>query len=244
MDLLTKAGSLLDVLTAGGEVSAGEIAQQTGQPVSSVYRLLANLQAIGLVETASQRGLFRLGLDCLRIGAALEERLDVRAVGRPDLLTLRQATGATAFLFLPRGDRAVCIERVEGSDVRWLAMRLGDSLPLYMGGAPLALLAHLPAGEQEALIAQFAGEGNLTAGGLRARINTTRQHRYAVSDQDVTAGVAAMGAPVFNHRGEVEAAVSISGLREVLLSSDTAANELLAAADRISALLGWVGGTR
>ena len=56
--------------------------------------------------------------------------------------------------------------------------------------------------------------------------------------------MAAMGAPVFNHRGEVEAAVSISGLREVLLSSDEAAVELLAAADRISALLGWVGGAQ
>jgi DNA-binding IclR family transcriptional regulator len=245
LDLLTKAGAVLDVLTAGGEVSAGEIAQQSGQPVSSVYRLLANLQAVGWVEPASQRGLFRLGLECLRIGAALEERLDVRAVARPDLVALRHATGASALLYLPRGDRAVCIERVEGPDVRWLAMRLGDSLPLYVGGAPLALLAHLPPGERDGLIAQFVSEGGgVTAGGLRARINATRQRRYSVSDQDVTAGVAALGAPVFNHRGEVEAAVSISGLRDVVLSSDDPVDELLAAADRISRSLGWLGGQR
>ena len=241
MDLLTKVSTLFDVLIDGGEVSAGDIALQTGQPVSSVYRLLANLQAVGLVENGSQRGLFRLGLDCLRIGASLEERLDVRAVAHRDLVALRQATSATAFLYLPRGDRAVCIERIEGPDVRWLAMRLGDSLPLHMGGAPLALLAHLPSGEQEALIAQFARQGEVTSGGLKARINGTRQRGYAISDQDVTAGVAAMGAPVFNHRGEVEAAVAISGLRDVLLSSEATAVELVATAGRISASLGWLG---
>jgi DNA-binding IclR family transcriptional regulator len=244
LDLLKKAGAVLDVLTAGGEVSAGEIARQSGQPVSSVYRLLANLQVVGWVEPASQRGLFRLGLECLRIGAALEERLDVRAVARPDLVALQHATGGSAFLYLPRGDRAVCIERVEGPDVRWLAMRLGDSLPLHVGGAPLALLAHLPPGEREGLIAQFVSEGGVTAGGLRARINTTRQRRYSVSDQDVTAGLAALGAPVFNHRGEVEAAVSIGGLRDVVLSSDRPIGHLLAAADRISSSLGWLGGPR
>lgn len=242
LDLLAKAGAVLDVLTAGGEVSAGDIAAATGQPVSSVYRLLTNLQATGLVEPASQRGLFRLGLDCLRIGAALEERLDVRAAAVPELRALQKATGATAFLCLPREDRAVCIERIEGSDVRWLAMRLGDSLPLHRGGAPLALLANLPTGERDVLVATFAERQDVTAGSLRARINDTRRRGYAVSDQDVTPGVAALGAPIFNHRGEVEAAVSISGLRELLLSSEEPTTRLLATAQRISAGLGWQGG--
>lgn len=244
LDLLAKAGAVLDVLTAGGEVSAGDIAAATGQPVSSVYRLLTNLQATGLVEPASQRGLFRLGLDCLRIGAALEERLDVRVAAVPELRALQKDTGATAFLCLPRDDRAVCIERIEGPDVRWLAMRLGDSLPLHRGGAPLALLANLPAGERDVLVATFAERQEVTAGSLRARINDTRRRGYAVSDQDVTPGVAALGAPIFNHRGEVEAAVSISGLRELLLASEGPTTRLLATAQRISAALGWLGGTR
>ncbi|WP_432565368.1 IclR family transcriptional regulator [Kineococcus sp. SYSU DK003] len=243
LDLLTKVGTVLDVLIAGGEVSATDIAASTGQPVSSTYRLLTNLQGIGLVEPASQRGLFRLGLDCLRIGAAVESHLDVRAAALPELRWLCDTTGATAFLCLRRAEQAVCIERIEGPDVRWLAMRLGDSLPLYLGGAPLALLAHMPTAERDVLVTRFAEQDpQITVGRLRARISETRRRGYAVSDQDVTVGVAALGAPIFNHRGEIEAAVSISGLREVLLADDQPREALLHAAHRISTALGWYGG--
>ncbi len=39
----------------------------------------------------------------------------------------------------------------------------------------------------------------------------------AVSDGDVTEGIAAVGAAVFNRRGEPVAAVSVSGMRRVAL---------------------------
>jgi DNA-binding IclR family transcriptional regulator len=102
------------------------------------------------------------------------------------------------------------------------------------------LLANLPPAERDQQVAAFAAAGQVTAGSLRARIADTRRRGYAASDQDVTPGVAALGAPIFNHRGEVEAAVSISGLRDVLLA-DGPREELLAAARRTSEALGWNG---
>jgi len=63
-----------------------------------------------------------------------------------------------------------------------------------------------------------------------------------VSDGDVTPGIAALGAPVFNHRGEVVGALSISGLRVQVLGPEVRTRNiklLVEAADAASARLGW-----
>ena len=48
-------------------------------------------------------------------------------------------------------------------------------------------------------------------------LTDTRKNGYALSDADVTPGIAALGAPIFNHRHELEASLSISGLRDQIL---------------------------
>src|SRR4029078_13046998 len=67
-----------------------------------------------------------------------------------------------------------------------------------------------------------------------------RKRGYAISDGDVTTGIAALGAPVFNHRHELVASISISGLRAQILGSKLRRNSalLLQAAHEVSAALG------
>jgi DNA-binding IclR family transcriptional regulator len=63
-----------------------------------------------------------------------------------------------------------------------------------------------------------------------------------VSDGDVTPGIASLGAPVFNHRGEVQGALSLSGLRGQVLNPagvDDTIELLRLAAGKASAALGW-----
>lgn len=243
LDILDKADAVLRVLERAGEASAGDIAEATEEPMSSTYRLLTNLQLLGWVEAASRRGLYRLGIDFLRVGSIVEDRLDVREAAVPELKRLLADTGATSFLCIRAGDRAVCVERFEGNDVRSLALALGQSLVLHHGAAPRAILAFLPRGERDALVQEFAASDapdSPTRAQLEELIAATRDAGYALSDGDVTPGIAAVGAPIFNHRGDVEAALSISGLREKLLDPVTdAIGRVRAAARHASAALGY-----
>jgi DNA-binding IclR family transcriptional regulator len=244
LDLLAKADAVLTALDERGELNVGQIAAIVDEPVSSMYRLLSSLGAIGWVDRGSKRGLYRLGLYFLRIGGFVEDRLDVRAEAIPALKLLRQSTGATSFLCLRRGSLAVCVERFEGQDVRQLAMQLGDSLPLHSGAAPLALFAFLPFSEREAIADGFARTTAGVSPGLKdleETVRGVRERGYAISDGDVTPGISAIGAPVFNHRGEVEAAVSVSGLHDRILGSEGTARLVLGAAASVSQALGFNG---
>lgn len=256
IEILSKAGAIIDALAGTQALTVSALAEAVDEPTSSTYRLLQSLLAMGWVDAAPVRGTYRLGLACMQIGGVLEDSLDVRGVALPRMRELRSTAGVAALLCYRRGVRAVCVERLEGHDVRSVAMQVGDALPLHVGGAPRALLAYLAAGEQHAVVDELlAGGGGVggaaapypvpSAAELDAELRATRARGYARSDQDVTIGIAAFGSPVFNHRGELVAAVSISGLRERLVEREAEMSALVVStAAAISADLGFDGGTR
>jgi DNA-binding IclR family transcriptional regulator len=248
LEILGKANAIVAALKGRAELTAGQIAETVGEPVSSTYRLLQTLAAIGWVETGRRRGLFRLGIYFLRVGGRLEERLDVREASRLPLQELRQETGWTSFLFIRLRTRGVCIERFDGASVRSLAIQVGESLPLHHGAGPRAILAFLPAGEQQAVIEQFASDYHdpqwpaPDQAALRANITADHDRGYSISDEDVTPGIAAIGAPVFSHRGEVKGAVSVSGLRDPVLDPALRVADLVQRTARdVSRALGYAG---
>lgn len=245
LELFRKANALLELLERGGDWSAQELAEGVGEPVSSTYRMLTGLREIGLVDKGLTRGRFRLGLYAMSLGAVCDDRISLREVATPWLEWLQSETSATSFLMLRRGYNAVCIDRVVGTGVRSLALRLGGSLPLYAGAGPRALLAFLPEAERRDVLEYFerVAETDADIPGkrqLELRIEEIRRVGVSLSDEDVTPGIAAVGAPVFNHRGELEAAVSVSAVRARLLQDRARTIGLvLQAAEAISWGLGY-----
>ena len=244
LDLIAKVDAVMTALERRGEISAADLAVVIGEPLSSTYRMLQSLNAIGWVDRGPRRGSYRLGLRLMTIGGLIEDSIDIRESAFPYLRSLRDDLGATSFLCLRREARAVCVERLEGQSVRSLAMQLGGSLPLYAGAAPRVLLAFLPASEQRAVLRlnhRLPGDPPQPGqADLEKDIALIKKRGYAVSDGDVTPGVAALGAPVFNHRHELVAAISISGLRLQIVGAQRRRNvQLIAAAARaVSAALG------
>lgn len=243
--LVRKVSDLLDYLSRG-EASAADIADAINEPRSSIYRLLSSLQTEGFVEAGSRRGQYRLGFKLLSLATAAVSRFDERKFAMPVMERLHDMTGETVFLCVPRKDDAVCIERIEGMRVRSLALQLGGALPLHAGAAPRAILAHLPEREwaayldRNAPLQSFTPSTPVDADALRAVLKETRADGFAVSDQDVTVGVAAIGVPITDYRGQVRGALSISGIREVILGADlpTWREELIKGGLEISEALG------
>lgn len=216
--VLVKALGLVDLLAQHGEMTPARLAELLDEPRSTVYRLLATLQDLEFVEAGHARGTYRLGLKVFRLGATVVERLDARAAALPVMERLHDDTGETVFLCVRRDEQAVCIERIAGLRVALLELRLGGAMPLHQGAAPRALLAFEP---EEAWDAYLDAVGIANRSSIQAELRATRDRGYAISDQDVTPGIASIGAPVFGHTGEVLASVSIGGLREVVIGQDS-----------------------
>lgn len=72
VEVLVKTRAVLDALAQLGPSNIKTISSYVGESSSSMYRLLANLVALGWVEHAAKRGEYRLGLACLRVGGQIE----------------------------------------------------------------------------------------------------------------------------------------------------------------------------
>lgn len=246
VQVIGKAGLVLDALAAEGELGASRLAELVGEPRSSVYRLLASLQGIDLVEAGARRGTYRLGVKLARLGSAVLARFDAREAALPVMERLRRETEETVFLSVLRGWEAVCIERLDGRWVQSMAVGVGGALPLHAGAAPRALLACQPREVWEEYVergelAAFTEGTPTTREALFAVLEETRRTGCSVSDEDVVQGIAAVGAPVFDHRGAVCAAISLSGLKPIILGPNAARSRetIVAAAAEISRALGF-----
>jgi DNA-binding IclR family transcriptional regulator len=246
---LAKAVLLLEAVADEREATPRRLSELVHEPRTTVYRLLTGLQALDMVEAGSRPGTYRLGWRLLRLGSAVIERLDERQAALPVMERIHDRTGETVFLCVRRGDDAVCIERLDGLRVQSLALRLGGSLPLHLGAGPRALLAWEPRGEWEAYaerreLEAMTERSPTTRDALFAELEDSLKQGYAVSDEDVTPGIASLGAPVFDYTGHVRAAVSIGGMRQLLLEEihDEAVGLLVDGAREISGALGYADG--
>jgi DNA-binding IclR family transcriptional regulator len=245
IQVLVKSAALLDVLARERELGAAELAEEIDEPRSSVYRLLSSLQDLGMIRRGTKRGTVRLGFRLLELGNAVSASFDEREAALPTMRTLREDSGETVFLCVRRGAEAVCIERLAGEHVQSLALRLGGALPLYAGAAPRVLLAWESSDFCEDYLksvefAAFTAKTIRSRTALRASLEEARRVGYAISDEDVTLGIAAIGAPIFDHEGCVCAALALSGTRPLIMNNlEGLLRNLTTGADYISQELGW-----
>lgn len=243
----------LDLLEAfpkyGPEIGLSRMAALINLNKATAYRLLTTLEERGYVERSPEDRKYRLGVRAFELGAYFQNQLEVRRDALPHLQAIVEASGEAAFLCVREGDEALCVERVEAEhQVNIFALRVGGKQPLHCGGAPRALLVGMTDIELQAFAAR-TGLPALTSYTLTTLdrlfqdVHLTRRQGYVVSMNDVTLGIAAIGAPVYDYSGRVIAAVSLSGLSNTYTPERIAAlaQVLVPMAKRLSRQMGYSG---
>lgn len=247
MSVISKMTRVFTALSQSDELSVAQLAVALDEPVTSIYRIIGHLEAIGWVEKGPQRGRYRLGLDLASIAAAVESSLDIRGLASPVLAELNAQTQESAYLCVPQEQRAVCIERFDGIHIKAAELPLGGSLPLHRGAGSLAILAFEPEHVRRDYIAMLASSASANPFtdadvlALERTLARVRDTGVAVAEGDVTPGISTAAAPVFDHRCAVVGSVSLSGLRSRVEANNIALGPLvLDASRRISAGLGYL----
>jgi DNA-binding IclR family transcriptional regulator len=123
--VLDKAVSVLDAVEAAPRSLAG-LVEATGLSRATAHRLALALEA--------HRLLARDGAGRFVLGPRLTG-LDLPALARPALESLRDATGESAQLYVRRGDRRLCVLSLESPHGLRTIVPVGMSLPLDVGSA-------------------------------------------------------------------------------------------------------------
>jgi IclR family acetate operon transcriptional repressor len=209
----------LDVLEAlasrRGATGISELSQLVGLHVSTVHRLLATLVDRGYVRQDPESSRYHLGSRVFTLASAADTHLDLRLVARPYLERLMRNSGETANLVTASDDEVVYLDQVASMHLVKMFTSPGMRAPLYCTGSGKAMLAFRPADDVERVLAAHLAPRTpktlATRAALEAELARIRERGVAIDDEEMEEGVRCIAVAIFDRRGEVTGAISISG---------------------------------
>ncbi|MGH9341446.1 MAG: IclR family transcriptional regulator [Acidobacteriota bacterium] len=192
-----------------------EISKKVEMHVSTVYRILSNLQQAGYVVQSRPNGTFALSLKVLKLSDAALRQLDFRKETFPFLKALSERTRETVHMTVLEGTEVVYIEKCESSEPVAVHSRIGGRAPLHCTAVGKAILAFLPEQAREELLGRielkkFTSNTITSRGALKRELSAVQRQAYAMDDEEYREGIRCMGAPIFDYKGDVIAAFSIT----------------------------------
>jgi len=211
---------ILDLLGKGKQsYSIHDLFYELKLPKPTIHRILSTLNHFGYVVKEEASKEYRLGFRLVELGQAVLDQIDLRKEAEPFLSVLAGLVQETVHLVILDQGEIVYLDKVERvSDPRGLRMasRVGMRNYAHSCAVGKVLLAFLSDPERDEIFAQ-KGLPRLTKNTivdidkLKKHLARVRAQGYAVDDEENEQGIRCVAAPVRNDRGEVIAAISISG---------------------------------
>ena len=204
------------VASRAAGMSNAEISRKLDIPKSSASYILRTLEKHGYLRRQRETGKYRLGLKILNLGRGALSGVDVREVALPIMRQLVEHVHITSHLAILDGTQAVYVERVESPGFVKMDTWVGRRMEIYSTSVGKALVSQLPEAQVQAILRDR---------GMKKRTPTTitnparflrelelvRERGHAFDDEENSAGVRCVAAPVFNAAGAVEAALNVTG---------------------------------
>lgn len=249
-DLVQSVDRAMQILLAfdseAQELSINELSRRVRLSKSTVHRLLTTLATRSFVEQNNQNGKYRLGLALYELGTQTILARSFVAEAEPFLKEIVGLYGETASLSVLEDIHSVIVEKFESSAALRLTSQIGRRSHLHTSASGKVLLAYQPSPLQEELIARlplprFTPNTITDPRELKRHLAEIRRRGYAVDNEEVSEDLICIGAPVFNHSGQVVAAISASGLASRVRQAgvERIAATLVAAGLSISSRLGF-----
>ncbi|MCR2804402.1 IclR family transcriptional regulator [Paenibacillus soyae] len=200
------------------ELKITEISDRMGLHKSTVHSLVKTLQSRGYMEQNLESGKYRLGLRLMEKGQQLLQSMDIRQIAKPSLEQFTQSTGQTTHLVILDGYEGVYIDKVEGHLAPIRYSRIGRRVMLHSSSVGKLLSAYQPREWFDRLLERYEfvrlTEKTIAgAGDFLRELELVRQRGYAIDDEENEVGVRCAAVPVFDHHGQMTAAISVSTLR-------------------------------
>lgn len=219
-DIVQSVDRTLSILEVISEYSEGlgitEISSKIDLHKSTVHRLLATLIYKGYVVQDPETSKYMITLKLFEIGNKKIESIDILNISKPYLKELMDKTKEVIHLVIRDGSDIVYIDKVESDNTIRMVSRIGKRSPIYCTSVGKAMLAFLPNDEVKKIwdgskIEKLTEYTITDISDMKKELSLIRQRGFAIDEQENELGVRCIGAPVFNHKGEVEGAISISG---------------------------------
>lgn len=244
-------GRLLAVLAdAGGPLMLRDIARRAGLSPAQAHSYMVSFRRLGLVDQDAAAGRYRLGPFALSLAIARMRSFDPYRRAANAVADLAVETGLTVFVVVWGSYGPTVLQVQEAADQIHTSTRPGTVFSVSGTASGRAFAAFLPddlirsavADERRDPQPRRIGPPAAPEALTRAVIHA-RQYGYTRLDRPVIPGVNAIAAPVFDHAGQMQMAITLVGGVGTLIDAPGSpqVGDLLRFTAQLSREMGWRG---
>lgn len=193
-------------------LSMNELAELMGGSVSSIYRIVQTLCAMGYLQKVGKNS-YELGSQLISKGFTYLASRDIVEVALPHLNRLRDRTSLSCHLSIRENHHTLYIFRAFAQQRLSVNIPIGTRIPCHRNAMGQMLLTSLSEVELESLyqnvqLDDHAGSGPKSLPELQHSISQARADGWVISRSDYATAIAT---GIHDHNGQVVAAINISG---------------------------------
>lgn len=223
-----------------------EISDELSLPQSSTFELIKTLNESKYLSQDIQKR-YKLGPKLIHLGTSAMESLDISSEGIEYLTKLMETVAETVFMAVLSDDELIYIAKIDNNRSIRTTAQPGYRKPIYCTGLGKAFLTFMPEDDRERLLNHVElkkiTEKTITNREvLKEKLKEFYEQGYSVDDEENEEGLYCLAAPVFGHDGKMQAAVSVAGPKERMLSrKEGIVKELINTTKKISESIGYYG---
>lgn len=245
---VVRAIDVLSLISESKEgLSLNELVEKTAIPKTTVYEILLMLLDTKMIQCEEGRvKTYKIGLKAFLIGNRYIQNMDLLKVARPLVEEAMEHLNMTVFIAMLDGNQIVYLHKSEPENVPIYTANVSNREDLYCTSLGKAILSALPGEQKTELIAsqkfrQRTVRTIMTEKDLLKEVELTGERGYSIDNREILDFVMCVGAPIFNHKGVVEAGVSAAGLFSDSRNTDEEGVYIFQVAGEISKRLGYDG---
>ena len=218
-------------LPKNNELSFMEISRKTGLSKSTALRSVYTLKENGFSLHLEDINKYKLGSISLQLGLSALNSIDITKIAQPYMKELADSTELLCQLAIFENEQTIIIlkilppSRAKKLFRTRLASDVGDIMPSYCTGIGLLFLAQEEDEDiykylRNTKLIKYTSTTEIDIDKILHRIRKIREERYVINNGEYDEGIFSICYPVYNHTNQMVAGISLSGIREIVLSLD------------------------
>jgi len=244
---ITRAFDILEKLSSNPKgLPLTDLSNRLSLHKSTVYRILSALQERRYVEKEGTT--YKLGLEFIHLASQYLNSLELKTEAEPFLKELSGKTGQTVFMAIREKDEIVYIDKVEQFNSLRRYSIIGTRQPLYCTSLGRAFLMNESDDDLSKTLSRLTLERRTPHTITRPEelmelLRDFRNRGWTEDNEENETGVRCAGAPLFDYRGKVAAAIStVWDAQNSPADPEKTGRMIKKTAELISERLGWIPG--
>lgn len=215
---LVKGMALLEALAHSDRpLGVTEIATRLAIGKSNAHRILRSLVELGYARQDAASGLYAASIRLWELGSAMMSNLDLKRLAEPTMQQILERTRENVHLSMLDGDEVVYVHKLDSPHPVRTFSRIGGRAPAYAAATGKVILAYQGDAHLRALSRRLARQTDATIvepEAFLAEMAKIRKQDHAISHGEWRDGVRGVAVPIRDSRGQVIAALGLSGPAE------------------------------